>query len=93
MPYTEDLFTKTLDASAEQIVFSYDVTMGLDALSIKSINSTAATILGTKKVGSLASDAISLAQDDIVTLSKENGLLGNFTLTVPVGAKVVLLGI
>ena len=81
--------------------FTYELTnsvivtepdMGIRAISIFCATSTTGTVIGGTNLGSLASTALNIAQDESITfVADEAGSLGQITITAPAGCTLQII--
>jgi hypothetical protein len=88
MALSETLFTKSLTvADSPFTVVEED---GIEAASIKVTSAIPCTLLGTKTIRSISSDAVTIDEDQVVNIGTRNGVCC-FTLTIPAGATAEII--
>jgi hypothetical protein len=84
--FKDKLFTKTLTG---ETTFVFDSNWGLEKFSVMCKTDTAIQILGTRTLGAIQSDAISLGNGEFFTWTSKDGVEG-FSIIVPAGATCII---
>ena len=84
-----EIFNQTLTGTESLNITEAD---GVGTISVLCTSSTAGTILGAATIDVKASEAISVAENNSVTISASNGkTLGTLTITAPSGFTLLVI--
>jgi|TARA_B100001094_G_C17401175_1_gene425741 hypothetical protein len=84
-----EIFTQTL-VGAESLNITEDD--GVGVISVLCTSSTSGTILGNATIDGKASEAVSVAENNSVTISATSGkTLGTLTITAPSGCTLIVI--
>ena len=87
-----EIFTQTLTGSGSSEVLSITEADGVGTISVLCTSSTAGTILGNATIDGKASEAISVAENNSITISATSGkTLGTLTITAPDGCTLLVV--
>jgi hypothetical protein len=87
-----EIFTQTLTGSGSSEVLSITEDDGVGTISVLCTSTTAGTILGNATVDGKASEAISVSENNTITISAVQGkTLGTVTITAPDGCTLLVI--
>jgi hypothetical protein len=87
-----EIFTQTLTGSGGSEVLNITEADGVGTISVLCTSSTAGTILGNATIDGKGSEAISVAENNSITISATSGkTLGTLTITAPDGCTLLVV--
>jgi Ca2+-binding RTX toxin-like protein len=87
-----EIFTQTLTGSGSSETLNITEEDGVGTISVLCTSSTAGTITGGATIDGKASEAVSIAENNSVTISATSGkTLGTLTITAPDGCTLIVV--